>query len=274
MTALSKLNYVNVGKHGTFSPAGNQLFDTTSADVDKIFESLKDGDRLLLYFHGGLVNVKSGMDTAERITRYVTTGTQSHPVSFVWETGLIETLTQNLDVIWSSEFFKRLLVKVIKVAGKNLGIDVKGLDGSKGVGGMRDEEIWDQLKRAEPFEDTVEVTGKRSVSLKWVGDDDLNELDDIIGKEIKADMEEEIESDQLLIDAATAEKPPLEADLMRNTIAGTKAQGEKGILSLAKLITAAVKIVVAVVRRYIKKETTIFIPLLWRRYSGRFILLI
>ncbi len=260
MTALSKLNYVNVGKHGTFSPTGNQLFDTTSADVDKIFESLKDGDRLLLYFHGGLVNVKSGMDTAERITRYVTTGTQSHPVSFVWETGLIETLTQNLDVIWSSEFFKRLLVKVIKVAGKNLGIDVKGLDGSKGVGGMRDEEIWDQLKRAEPFEDTVEVTGKRSVSLKWVGDDDLNELDDIIGKEIKADMEEEIESDQLLIDAATAEKPPLEADLMRNTIAGTKAQGEKGILSLAKLITAAVKIVVAVVKRYMKKRNHDFYP--------------
>ncbi|MGM9476160.1 hypothetical protein ACS5PU_07010 [Pedobacter sp. GSP4] len=262
MTTLSKLNYVNVGKHGTFAPSGSPLFDTTAADVDKIFESLKDGDRLLLYFHGGLVNTQSGMETAERITRYVTTGTQSHPVSFVWETGLIDTVKQNLDVIWSSDFFKRLLVKVVKVAGKNLGIDVQGLTGSKGVGGMSDEQIWEQLKFADPFENTVEILGKRSVNLQAAAavDENLDFLDDSIGDEIKAEMEVEIENDQALIDAAANEKPPLEAELMRNSIAENSAAGEKGILSFAKLIAAAVKIVIAVVKRYMKKRNHDFYP--------------
>lgn len=264
MDTLSKLNYVNVGKHGTFSPSGNPVFDTTAADVDKIFEQLKEGDRLLLYFHGGLVNAQSGMETAERITRYVTSGTGSHPVSFVWETGLMETLGQNLDVIWGSDFFKRLLVKVLKVAGKNLGIDVDGLDGSRGVGGMTDAEIWEQLKHAEPFEETSEVLGAKSAGLNLVfeeGVDDIDiYLDTEIKEEIEADFTQEITLDEALQESAMSEKPALEAELMRNDIAEDSTAGEKGILSFGKLIAAAVKITLRVIKRYLKKRNHDFYP--------------
>jgi len=264
MNSLSKLNYVNVGKHGTFTPSGNMLYDTTPEDVDKIFENLQDGAKLLLYFHGGLVSASSGMQTAERITRYISPATHSHPVSFVWETGLGETLQQNLNVIWSSEFFKRLLVKVLKVAGKQLNIDVEEFAGSKGVGGMSDAEIWEQLKRAEPFEFTNEAPGGKSASLMFTDEELSGDIDYLLNSslagELKGEFEAEIENDDRLKAAAQREKPALEAELMRNEIAQSIEQGEKGILSFGSLVAAAVKITIRVIKRYLKKRNHDFYP--------------
>lgn len=265
MSELDKLFYINVGKNGTFRPSGDPVFDTTAADVDQMIQKLKDQNqkRILLYFHGGLVKAASGMETAARIVKYATERSTSHPICFVWETGLTETLFQNLGTIKDSDFFKKLLVKIIKVAGKQLGIDLNNtLAGSKGVGSMTDHEIKAQLEKEAPFEETSVDVGKRSVTLNAAPEQIADEqyYDFVVKPEVTAALDEEITNDPELITLASQQKYPDEAKLMKNSIADTPENGQKGILSFGKLIVVAVEITVAVIKRHMRKRDHGFYP--------------
>lgn len=265
MPELDKLYYINVGKNGTFRPSGNSVFDTTPEDVDKMIQKLSEENqkRILLYFHGGLVNASNGMETATRIVKYAAERSTSHPICFVWETGLNETLFQNLDTIKKSDFFKKLLVKIIKVAGKQLGIDLDNvLGGSKGVGSMSDAEIKVQLEKEAPFEKTVVNEGKRSASLKVAPEKIKDELyyEFTVKPEVELALEEEITNDPQLVALASQQKYPDEARLMKNSIADTPQDGEKGILTYGKLLVVAVKITVAIIKRHMQKRDHGFYP--------------
>jgi len=54
---LTRLNYINTGKDGG-------LTGTTTADIDDMFVELAGKPKIVLHFHGGLVNRASGMDIA------------------------------------------------------------------------------------------------------------------------------------------------------------------------------------------------------------------
>jgi len=265
--ALDKLFYINVGKSGTFSPSGNNEYDTTAADIDKLIAALeaKNQKKLLLYFHGGLVDAASGMEIASRIVSSAgTDGYSSYPICLVWETGFKEVLVQNFDTISKSEFFKKILVKIIKVAGNKLGIDIDdSLIGSKGIGSMGDEEILLELQKAAPFEKTFENQGKRSFSIKNASPENIESeayYHNVVLPEVQAELEEEIAGDQKLINLAAAKKPDEEAKLMKNEIAPMGTNGEKGILTYAKLIGSAIKIAMNVIKRYMKKRDHGFYP--------------
>jgi hypothetical protein len=254
---LEKLYYINVGKDGTFKPSGNSIYDTSADDVDKLFDDLlkRSQKKLLIYFHGGLVKADEGMKVAERITRYTTEQqVNAHPICFVWETGLLETLGQNWEKIGNSGFFKKLLTKVIRVAGKKLGLDLAGeLLGSKGVGSLSDAEIMHELEQPTPFEQVKVNIGKRSASLKLPEDivsDDIY-IDNVVKPEVDEEMILEIESDPELQTLAEIEKPELVAD---------EAGGKKGLITGAKLVIAAVKITIAVIKRHIKNRDHGFYP--------------
>ncbi len=70
--------------------------DTSAADVDDIITALRADTRghLILYFHGGLVSRKAGLEIAERLTPLCLGG--GHPVFYVWESGAWETIRNNL----------------------------------------------------------------------------------------------------------------------------------------------------------------------------------
>lgn len=263
MVELDKRYYINVGDNGTFKPSGNHTYDTTAADVDKIIEELKSRNnhkKILLYFHGGLVNAENGMQTAARIYN-LTKDSETYPIAFVWETGLKDTLVQNLDTIYKSEFFKKLLVKIVKVSGAQLGIDLQGgLGGTKGVGNMTDEEIEAELTKNRPFEGTTVDPGKRSTAIIATTDPDV-ETDPVIVDEVTAALDEEIQGDFQLIALAEAEKPEDEAKLMKMELI-ENTEGTKGIVSLTKLIAAAVKITLRVIKRHLKKRDHDFYPTL------------
>jgi hypothetical protein len=247
-----------VGKSGTFHPSGNPGYDTTAADIDAMLDGFHEKNlrRLVLYFHGGLVSADSGMDTAARITRYVTDGSTSHPVSFVWETGLAETVKQNFSTIAGSDFFKKLLVKIIRVAGKQLGIDLDPLiGGSKGVGNMSDAEIEAQLMQLAPFDDTAVNPGKRSplLAVPVAAQTDAY-IDTAVAPDVTEDINEEIQGDPAFMALAAAEKPAAQAGLMKDGIFDTPVAGQKGIVSLIALIKAGVKVVLAVIKRHMKKR--------------------
>ncbi|MBV4360497.1 hypothetical protein [Pinibacter aurantiacus] len=267
MPNLEKIYYVNLGKNGTFKPSGNEQTDTTATDLDSIIDHLRatDQKKIVLYFHGGLVSAASGLNTAERITGYVTDNTAAHPVSFVWETGLFETIKQNFDTIYQSEFFKKLLVKIIKVAGRQLGIDVNLLGvASKGISSFTEAEIEMELKKVAPFENYQVNEGKKSVSvnLAEAGPKSDEVIEEQLKPEVTAEMEEEIADDPELIALAQAEKPDEEAKLMGKDNIHMMGDGAtaKGIVNPITLIVSAVKITVKVIRRHIKHRNHGFYP--------------
>lgn len=81
---LDKLTYINVGAEGKL----NGKLHTTAEDIDAILARLQMADvsKVLLHFHGGLVNEEAGELTARRVVPlYQSAG--AHPVVFIWETG-------------------------------------------------------------------------------------------------------------------------------------------------------------------------------------------
>lgn len=148
MAEFSKLNYINVGPHGTFKPSGD--LHTTAADIDAIFDHLSQSgaQKLAVHFHGGLVNETRGENTARKMQPVYEAG-GAHALSFIWETGLIETLVRNITRINETKLFQKLLRYVFRQLTKRLGVDISG----RGVGEpMTMEEIEAEFGKVEKFE--------------------------------------------------------------------------------------------------------------------------
>ncbi len=107
---LSKDHYMNLK---------NGMFDSTSRDdLKHLFTSFaNDADhaRLVVHFHGGLVDEKAGMATAERLLP-VYRSASSYPVFFVWESGLLEVLSHNLIEISREKIFQLLMKNLLQFA--------------------------------------------------------------------------------------------------------------------------------------------------------------
>ena len=62
---------------------------------------------IVIHFHGGLVNYDRGRGVAERLySEYLDAG--AYPIFLVWESGLIETIVNNLDQIRQEDLFRLL----------------------------------------------------------------------------------------------------------------------------------------------------------------------
>jgi len=125
---LSKDHYL-VSRQGTFDTSGSP-HATTQADLDHLFATLagdKNRDRLVLHFHGGLVDFVSGMMAAEDITkRYA--DVPAYEIFFLWQTALFDVLSEktfldaicpNISQVFNDPFFQQVLLRVTQfVKGK------------------------------------------------------------------------------------------------------------------------------------------------------------
>jgi hypothetical protein len=93
------------------------------ADVERILGEAHKANPargLAIHFHGGLVSAAAGRKIAERLTPiYVTAG--AYPLFFVWESGLLENIWNNLDDILKDEVFRELVKKAGEWVLKELG---------------------------------------------------------------------------------------------------------------------------------------------------------
>ncbi|MFD0554293.1 hypothetical protein ACFQ0X_37895 [Streptomyces rectiviolaceus] len=97
------------------SRQGGRLASTTTADIDELVAGLKDRPRVVLHFHGGLIDDTLGFATAQRLAPvYEAAG--ADPVFFVWSSGLLETLRGNLPQILNESVFRTLLNRVTRYA--------------------------------------------------------------------------------------------------------------------------------------------------------------
>src|SRR4051812_34229450 len=121
MSELSALNFVNVGPKGTFKESGN--LKTRPQDIDAIFSHLEQAKskKVVIHFHGGLVSEASGAATALKMAK-VYSEAGAHPVTFIWETGLLETVHRNVLKIGDTKLFQTLLKYLLRQLAKRLGV--------------------------------------------------------------------------------------------------------------------------------------------------------
>lgn len=93
---------------GKLSSAATSISDARRIATQAFTSGRNNG--IVLHFHGGLVSQGAGMDTARRLAnRYC--GADSYPIFSVWESGLIESIGNNLKDILQDSVFRELLKK-------------------------------------------------------------------------------------------------------------------------------------------------------------------
>lgn len=247
MPDLNPLYYINVGPHGTFKESGD--LQTTPQDIDRLFEHLIENNqsKLAVHFHGGLISEGAGKDIAEKMVP-VYRDAGAHPVTFIWETGLVETLLRNINTIQRTELFKKLLKYVIKHAAKRLGANFEG----KGPGEeITLEEIEAELQKEGAFE-SFDATAKGGAA--QLQEQELDELE----AEMEAELEIDLAADEDLETIVKEEAP--QTDLLDqrklDEMEDARARGVS-VLFLAKTIA---KIAYRVIKRYVKQRDHDFYP--------------
>ena len=187
----SMIAFVNVGPNGTFESSGDHA--TAPADVDALFAGIaSDGKKaLVIHFHGGLVSESKGVEIALKLAP-VYAQADAVPLTFVWETGLIETFRDNLLHIHNTKLFQKLLKWVLRrVLQRFGGFEGKGVGVAVSMGAIEAE-----LQRDAPFsqyDDPDTGNGAAGRGAGSVEEADLEHLYDELEAEFLADMNDDEE---------------------------------------------------------------------------------
>lgn len=239
MSQFSKLNYINVGPHGTFKPSGDT--HTNPEDIDQIFEHIKSENitKLAIHFHGGLVNEGAGLNVAQSMMPVYEAG-NAHPLTIVWETGLLETIGRNLNNIHSTKLFQKLITYIFRQLTKRLGADISGRGPNKP---MTIEEIEKELEKLDKFESFESSARSGSSSLTI---DDLENAKNQMEIEYKLDFQQDLDfqnSETKIFHENTYLNAEKQKDL--------KGQSSRG-LDLLKLAKAMVSVTYRVLKRFLE----------------------
>ncbi|MEO1035260.1 MAG: alpha/beta hydrolase [Pseudomonadota bacterium] len=109
---------MSINDHLIKTGADGRLDGTSTAQIDKLIRRLSKEQRVVIHLHGGLVSTNNGIASAAELEpEYEAAG--AYPVYFIYRTGLLEIVRNNLGEIAREKIFQRLLVKIIKfVMGK------------------------------------------------------------------------------------------------------------------------------------------------------------
>lgn len=88
---------------------------------------------LVVHFHGGLVNENTARGVADRLAPVYADGGTAYPLFFVWESGVWETIRNNLSEILNEGFFQELVKKVGEWVLKKLPGDIAVRGGGSGL---------------------------------------------------------------------------------------------------------------------------------------------
>lgn len=92
--------------------ADGRLDGLTAEQVREAVDEALKRDRLVLHFHGGLVDKAAGERVAEMLTP-VYESAEADPIFFVWQSGAVEIIKHNLLEIAREDLFERVLRRVL-----------------------------------------------------------------------------------------------------------------------------------------------------------------
>ena len=247
---MDKNHNINVGKHGTFKVSGNQ--HTSPTDIDNLIAKLETEQitKIVLNFHGGLVNENEGIESAQKMNENILT-TGVYPISFIWETGLMEIISEKAIDINKTLFFKKLCKFVIKKAGGKLSFKKD----AKGFADLSDEEIESELEKESPFEDFQMESDTKGITLNEIG----QEPDESLINELAYELEIDLEQDQEF--KTKIKNIDHELDLVNKDLIEEKDdEGTKGIFTTISMAWNIAKISYQVIKRYVIKRDHGFYP--------------
>ena len=238
-----RLHVVHTGRDGT-------LASTSEADVREMFGLIKQERRLVVHFHGGLVDRASGFQIA-RSLRPVYEAAGAYPVFFVWSSGITEIVRGNFREILQESIFKTVRTWVLRYAYGKL----RQSEDARAAGALpipRTRDVRDELaaldRDAEPYADVEPVAPVAELS----PDERLT-----IESEVAADptLTGQIAAATGSVDGArgigVAEGPTrtlVSPDVLEELT--TAPDGSRGIVSTAAVGRKVAQIVVAVIGRY------------------------
>ena len=229
--------WINLGADGSFGASGK--LSSTPADVDHLLgDALAEADRLVLYFHGGLVKESSGLESAERMAGNY--GTTAASLGVIWETGLAETVRDNLLKITDTKLFKKALSWVMAKAG---GGDDQGARGAAG-GPLEANTIETMLETPEGAAALDALLSAQAETAQPAAAAKSSGLDNSDAEAIARDLEYDFANDPSLPDMVDAADPD---DPIRRKL--DLEDGAKG-LTVASVAFFIAKVIVAVIRRY------------------------
>lgn len=234
---------VNVGPHGTFKRSGK--YHTLPSDIDAIFEKmeLENTKKITLYFHGGLVNEKIGLDTAIKMEKHFSSINQ-RTICIVWETGLMETLYTNILKISESKLFEKLVKILTKTLASKLNFDNE--DGRGGGGPLTNAQVEEELNKEFPFE----YYTQNNFDAKARGAGNIIDSSPIL---------QELEVEYKYVIAADFELVSILEELTITTPNQTEGH-TRGFFSTALLVKSVSKIAYRVIMRFINKRDHDFYP--------------
>jgi hypothetical protein len=190
-----RLHVIRTGHDG-------ELDGTTEADVREMFARLRREPKVVVHFHGGLVDQESGRRIADDLTGvYREAG--AYPVFFVWSSGVGEILRGNLREILVEPIFQRIRSWAVRLVLAKIGPD----DARAGEG--------------------LPVPGDRAVHLAMRALDRGEEP--YAGVTPAGAVAELTPAERVWVERQVAADPLLEADLVAATPASDTEEGSRGV---------------------------------------------
>ncbi len=251
MTTIDNLHFLAVGDDGDYSRTGKYQSDPDQ--VQRIVNHLKQRqiEELSIYFHGGLVNELSAEQSITRVFEALAHRNKpnSEVISFIWKTGLKETISDNLDEIFSSKFGKSLIKWVIRAASKRLGVNLAKAGVNKGFSLEEIENEWQASidESRIPFGD-YKINANNGMKGNTV--DLSDEEDPYLEFEIRAELEQYYASQpsKWVEDWEPPQNVNISPEL--NEVYEVMPDGKKGVTFVKKLAKIIAKISLQVLKRY------------------------
>jgi hypothetical protein len=248
----------------------------TSDDVTALMSRALRSDRVVMHFHGGLVDEARGMNIAQDLLP-VYAGAGAYPVFFVWRAGALEILRNNLLEIAREELFDRLVLRVLGWAvGKVRGEE----EGGRGAPIQRPSEhkleeqrearnrLTDPDVGSEPFADEqvtpqpveLEASDGEGAPFELTPGEEQQFLAEVqtdaylqqqvAGVVAYRDMEWTDLEGARGVPAAEAVPSMIDEDVLAQIAGGTDDEGTRGLVSATVLARKALQVLRAVLLRY------------------------
>ncbi|MEM8885812.1 MAG: hypothetical protein AAGD14_17235 [Planctomycetota bacterium] len=251
--------------HVIHTENGKLAADTPFTSVKQMVEEGVEHGHLVLHFHGGLVSEASGRATAAALEPvYEAAG--AYPIFPVWESGLLETIRNNLEKVGNELFFRLVLKRVRAIVMRKFAQD----DGGRAAGTVPAVDVTAEEAAVDQALDLGDLARMPTEPVPQAG---MTELTDA---EILA-LEQELATDPVLAQATAEVSASLrsEAEIAQEVasrsadapvVGSTKtlmdpdaidallerdAPGARGIMTIWKVAKAVVKVAARVIHRYL-----------------------
>jgi hypothetical protein len=233
---------------------------SSAATLDEFVSTLDKSppERLVIYFHGGLVDLDAGKASAAELKDEFA-DIDAASLFVVWESGWHEVLAQRLPAIFDEAIFKRLLRRVTQIFKGKVDKERRP-DGGKGLGALpldREDRIQAELDKGQKGEPMF--GGDLPKDIPDLTPDEQREIERLVQNDSQLrTLASEIANDRTLSTEGTAKssiargstKTLMTPEVLDEIAPVEKLGAKSGVLSLVMLAKHVAFVVTGIISRF------------------------